>query len=439
MAAQLVCGKGLACMSAMALSPSSALPVPSRTRASLHATALTYLLPRMRRDKGACSFFGGKLRQQARHGAPNLLSAASRAFVTKAEQVDGTNSFTMTQPDDWHLHLRDGGGLSSVVPHTARVFARAGVMPNLTPPVKTCALAGAYRERILANVSPSLKFDPMMLVYLTDNTSPEEVVIAKRSKFILGFKLYPAGATTNSDAGVTSLKKVGPVLETMAELGVPLCVHGEVTDPAVDVFDRERVFIETVLTPLLDRLPNLRVVMEHITTRDAAMFVESAPPNVAATITPQHLLLNRNDILVGGLKPHHYCLPVLKREKHRLALLEAATSGNPKYFLGTDSAPHERATKESECGCAGCFTAHAAIELYAHAFEQVGALDKLEAFASFHGADFYGLPRNTTKITLSQSQGPWTVPYAYEYGGQGGLVVPLWAGRDLKWSATVNR
>ena len=337
---------------------------------------------------------------------------------------------TLTRPDDWHLHLRDGEALAAVLPHTARQFARAIVMPNLKPPVTTVEQAAAYRERILAALPAGLAFEPLMTLYLTDNTPATEIAKAKASGFVHAVKLYPAGATTNSDAGLTAIDKAYDVFAAMEAEGLPLLVHGEVTDPAIDLFDREKVFIDTVLAPLLARFPKLRVVMEHITTRDAAEFVASAGDNVAATLTAHHLLYNRNAIFQGGVRPHWYCLPVLKRETHRQALVEAAISGSPKFFLGTDSAPHARLAKEAACGCAGCYTAYAAIELYAEAFEQAGALDKLEAFASFNGPDFYRLPRNSGTITLAKEA--WTVPAAYDYI-TGDTIVPLRAGEQLSW------
>ena len=337
-----------------------------------------------------------------------------------------------TRPDDWHLHLRDEALMRSVLPDTARQFARAIVMPNLRPPVTTTAQALAYRARILAALPAGTVFEPLMTLYLTDNTSEEEIRKAKQSGIIHAVKLYPAGATTNSDAGVTNLRKVYSALEEMQRCGMPLLVHGEVTDPAVDIFDREAVFIERVLQPLLQDLPKLRVVFEHITTQDAAQFVASAPDNIAATLTAHHLLYNRNAMLAGGIRPHYYCLPVLKRETHREALVQAATSGNKKFFLGTDSAPHAQHTKEAACGCAGCYTAHAAIELYTEAFEQAGALDKLEGFASFYGADFYGLPRNTQSITLRKKE--WQVSASVGFGEH--RLVPLRAGEKMKWKLT---
>ena len=336
---------------------------------------------------------------------------------------------TITRPDDWHLHLRDGDFLCNVLPDTAQRFARAIVMPNLRPPVTTTALAAAYRERILQALPPGLRFEPLMTLYLTDNTAPEEIARAQASGFVHGVKLYPAGATTNSDSGVTDIARCYPTLEAMERHGMPLLVHAEVTDAEVDVFDREKVFIDRHMAPLIARFPGLRVVFEHNTTRDAAQFVAAAPATVGATITVHHLLMNRNALFAGGMRPHHYCLPVLKREEHRQALLAAAVSGSPKFFLGTDSAPHAKSAKESACGCAGMYTAHAAIELYAEAFESVGALERLEAFASFHGADFYGLPRNTDNITLEKQT--WTVPDALPLADD--VVVPLRAGSQVHW------
>lgn len=335
----------------------------------------------------------------------------------------------MTRPDDWHVHLRDGEMLATVLPDTAQRFARAIVMPNLKPPVRTVAEASAYRERILAVLPAEMRFEPLMTLYLTDKTSPEDIRQAKSSGFIHAVKYYPAGATTNSDSGVTDIHRVAAVLETMQEVGLPLLVHGEVTDADIDIFDREAVFIERILVPLLERLPRLRVVLEHITTAQAAAFVTAAAANVAATITVHHLLYNRNAMFQGGIRPHAYCLPVLKRESHRQALVAAATSGNPKFFLGTDSAPHLRHDKESSCGCAGIYSAHAALELYAEVFEQAGALDKLEAFASFHGPDFYGLPRNQAQVTLVKQ--PWTVPAALNAGDH--ALIPLRAGETVGW------
>jgi dihydroorotase len=336
---------------------------------------------------------------------------------------------TITRPDDWHLHLRDGDMLRDVLPDTAKQFARAIVMPNLKPPVTTTEQALAYRSRILAVLPQGMHFEPLMTLYLTDNTLPTEITKAKNSGVIHGVKLYPAGATTNSDAGVTGLEKCEAVLEAMQKQGLPLLVHAEVTDSDVDVFDREAVFIERHMIPLAKKFPGLKIVFEHITTKNAVDFVTSAPGNIAATITSHHLLLNRNAMFTGGMRPHHYCLPVLKREPHRQMLIAAATSGNPKFFLGTDSAPHSKSSKESACGCAGMYTAHAAIELYAEAFERVAALEKLEAFASFYGADFYGLPRNTGKITLVKES--WTVPATLKFVGE--ELVPFRAGEKMGW------
>jgi len=337
----------------------------------------------------------------------------------------------ITRPDDWHLHLRDGEALQYTVPHAARQFTRAIVMPNLKPPVTTALQSWEYYEAIRAEAAKiDSLFQPLMTLYLTDNTPAKEVSEAVKSKLVFAFKLYPAGATTNSDLGLTSIEKAYDTIAEMERLGLPLLVHGEVTDPSIDIFDREAVFIDTVLAPLLERFPNLRVVMEHITTKQAAEFVAKAGPNVAATITAHHLLYNRNAIFQGGVRPHWYCLPVLKREEHREALLAAATSGNPKFFLGSDSAPHAKGTKEAACGCAGCYTAYAAIELYAEAFGTAGALDKLEAFASFHGPDWYGLPRNTEQITLVRED--WVMPANFPYVG-GDCLVPLRAGETMQW------
>lgn len=335
----------------------------------------------------------------------------------------------LTQPDDWHVHLRDGAMLGRVVPDTARRFARAVAMPNLVPPVTTTASALAYRERILAAVPVGMRFEPLLTLYLTERTQPSDIATAKASGAVHAVKWYPAGATTNSESGVSDIGRCTEALVAMEAHEVPLLVHGEVTDPAVDVFDRERVFIERHLAPLLERFPRLRVVLEHITTREAVDFVLQAHPGVAATITAHHLLLNRNALFAGGLRPHHYCLPVLKREQHRQALLEAATSGDPKFFLGTDSAPHARHAKESACGCAGIYTAHAAIELYAEAFDLAGALERLEGFASFHGADFYRLPRNPGQITLEARA--WQVPN--QYGEEPDAIVPFRAGDAVRW------
>jgi len=342
------------------------------------------------------------------------------------------NTITIARPDDWHLHLRDGDYLRAVVPDTAKRFARAIVMPNLKPAVTTVALALAYRKRILdalARDNTGARFQPLMTLYLTDNTRPEEIIKSKQIVNVAAVKYYPAGATTNSDAGVTDLARCAAVLEAMQETGLPLLVHGEVTDTAVDIFDRERVFLERVLAPLITRYPRLKVVVEHITTREAATFVMDAPPNIAATITAHHLLLNRNALFAGGMRPHNYCLPVLKREVHREALVAAATSGSPKFFLGTDSAPHATHTKETDCGCAGCYTAHAGIELYAEAFDAAGALDKLEGFASHFGADFYGLPRNRDTLTLVRES--WRVPMDVAYGAE--RLTPFRAGGEVLW------
>jgi dihydroorotase len=335
----------------------------------------------------------------------------------------------LKRPDDWHLHLRDGPAMASVLADTARRFGRAIVMPNLKPPVTTTQQALHYRDRILGELPEGAAFEPLMTLYLTDDTPPEEIGRAKLSGRVHGVKLYPAGATTHSDAGVTRISRCFAALEKMEQLGLPLLIHGESTDPMVDVFDREKAFLEEVLGPIVERFSGLKIVLEHITTRDAVNYVEVTGPNVAATITAHHLLLNRNALFLGGIRPHHYCLPVLKREEHREALVEAATSGNPKFFLGTDSAPHPRADKETGCGCAGIYTAHAAIELYAAAFEEAGALDKLEGFASHHGADFYGLPRNADTIELVREE--WTVPRTLRFGQQ--ELVPLRAGETVPW------
>ncbi|MGQ4877008.1 dihydroorotase [Billgrantia sp. LNSP4103-1] len=339
-------------------------------------------------------------------------------------------AITLTRPDDWHLHLRDGEALAAVVPASARQMGRAIVMPNLRPPVTTTELARDYRERILAARPEGASFEPLMTLYLTDNTPAEEIERAVASGLVHAVKLYPAGATTNSDSGVTDLARCDAAIAAMARLGLPLLVHGEVTDAEIDIFDREAVFIERVMKPLLERHPELKVVFEHITTSDAAEFVAQAPANVAATITAHHLLFNRNHMLVGGIRPHYYCLPILKRERHREALLAAATSGSAKFFLGTDSAPHAQGDKESACGCAGAYTAPAAIEFYATAFEQAGALDRLEGFASHFGPDFYGLPRNADTITLVREE--WTLPASLPYAG-GQRIVPLQAGEKLAW------
>ena len=345
-----------------------------------------------------------------------------------------TDSITITRPDDWHVHLRDGELMASVAGATARQFARAIVMPNLKPPVTTVAMAKAYRARIVAALPKKAAFEPLMTLYLTDDTPGAEIEKAKAAGFVKAVKYYPAGATTHSDSGVTDLRKCDAVLEAMQGAGMPLLIHGEVTDPDIDVFDREAVFLDRTLGGLVKRFPKLKIVVEHITTHEAAVFVERAPENVAATITPQHLLMNRNAIFSGGIRPHHYCLPVLKRESHRRALVKAAISGNPKYFLGTDTAPHARNTKETDSGCAGIYSAHAALELYAEAFEAADALDRLEAFASHFGADFYGLPRNKSKVTLDKSS--WVVPGEYPFGGE--TVVPLRAGQKIAWRLRVE-
>ncbi len=336
---------------------------------------------------------------------------------------------TITRPDDWHLHLRDGATMASVLPHTVHQFARAIVMPNLKPPVTTVALASAYRDRILAALPAGSDFEPLMVLYLTDNTPPDEIRKARDSGFVHAVKLYPAGATTNSDAGVTDLRNCYKTLEVLQETGMPFLVHGEVTDPAIDIFDREAVFIDRVMTPLRRDMPELKVVFEHITTKDAADYVMSSDGPTAATITAHHLLYNRNEIFKGGIRPHYYCLPVLKREIHRQALVAAAVSGSDKFFLGTDSAPHAKGLKEHACGCAGCYTALHALELYAQAFDQAGALDKLEAFASFNGPAFYGLPRNQGNVTLRREN--WTIPAELPMGDT--TVVPLNSGETINW------
>jgi dihydroorotase len=336
---------------------------------------------------------------------------------------------TLLQPDDWHVHLRDGDVLPYTVAATARYFGRAIVMPNLKPPVVDTARARAYRERILANIPSGLIFDPLMTLYLTDATQVEEVIKAKASGFVHALKYYPAGATTNSENGVTDIDKVSAVLETMAEIGMPLLMHGEVTDASIDIFDRENVFINKILKPLTSRFPSLKIVLEHITTAHAVEFVKSTAGQVGATVTAHHLLYNRTDMLAGGIRPHLYCLPILKRNIHQQALIEAVTSGDPRFFLGTDSAPHIRGLKENACGCAGSYTAFAALELYADVFERAGAMDRLEGFASHFGADFYGLPRNKRRIRLEKS--PWTVPADYAFGPE--RVVPLRAGEQLQW------
>jgi dihydroorotase len=343
--------------------------------------------------------------------------------------MSNQSNLTLIRPDDWHVHLRDGVVLADVVPHTAAQFARAIVMPNLKPPVVTTTMAAAYRDRILAAVPQGMKFEPLMTLYLTDNTPPDEIRRATESGFVKGVKLYPAGATTNSDAGVTDIQRCMRTLEVMQETGLPLLIHGEVTDHEVDVFDREAAFIDRILQPLRKSLPALRVVFEHITTKDAVDYVRDADGEIAATITAHHLMYNRNAIFQGGIRPHYYCLPILKREVHRQALVDAATSGSPRFFLGTDSAPHPKGLKEHACGCAGCYTALHAMELYAEVFEAVNALDKLEGFASLFGPDFYRLPRNTEQVTLQKRE--WVIPDELTLGDT--VLVPLDAGRALAW------
>jgi dihydroorotase len=343
--------------------------------------------------------------------------------------LDTSNSLTITRPDDWHLHLRDGAAMASVLPHSARQFGRAIVMPNLKPPVTTTAMAAAYRDRILAALPQGMKFEPLMTLYLTDNTDPDEIRRAKDSGFVHAVKLYPAGATTNSDAGVTDLTRCYKTLEVMQEVGMPFLVHGEVTDQDIDLFDREAVFIDRVMRPLRRDMPALNVVFEHITTKEAAQYVAEAEGPIAATITAHHLLYNRNEIFKGGIRPHYYCLPVLKREEHRQALVKAAISGSARFFLGTDSAPHAIGAKEASCGCAGCYTALHALEMYAEAFERAGALDKLEAFASFHGPAFYRLPRNTDTVTLARES--WTLPATVPMADA--QLAPLNAGEQINW------
>ena len=340
-----------------------------------------------------------------------------------------TKQITITQPDDWHLHLRDNEALARTVPDTARTFGRAIIMPNLRLPVTTIAMAINYHQRILEALPDDNNFQPLMTLYLTDNTRADEIRHAYESGFVHAVKLYPAGATTNSDAGVTDLSLCSQALAEMQRVGMPLLVHGEVTSADIDIFDREKEFIEQVLKPLLNDYPSLKIVFEHITTADAVDFVINSDAHVAATITPHHLLLNRNDLLVGGIHPHHYCLPVLKRNTHQQALIKAATSGDPKFFLGTDSAPHAQQAKENACGCAGIYSSHAAIELYAEAFEAAGALGQLEGFASHFGADFYNLPRNKQTITLSKES--WTVPESYTFSDE--TLIPMRAGESIKW------
>jgi dihydroorotase len=339
---------------------------------------------------------------------------------------------TITRPDDWHAHLRDGDALTTTVPAAARYFGRTIIMPNLVPPATTTDEAAAYRDRILNNRPEASQWQPLMVLYLTDNTTSEEIKKAKESGIVFAAKYYPAGATTNSASGVTRLENIYGVLEAMECVGLPLLLHGEVTDSHIDIFDREAEFIDRHLSTLVERFPQLKIVLEHITTKDGAEFVASARAGVAATITPQHLLFNRNAMLAGGIRPHFYCLPILKRNTHQQALIEAATSGSPKFFLGTDSAPHTKANKETACGCAGCFSHHAPLELYAELFDREGALDRLEGFASHYGADFYGLPRNSDSITLVRS--PWQTPSSVKLGSE--EMTPLWAGETLQWQVT---
>ena len=338
-------------------------------------------------------------------------------------------TLTITRPDDWHTHVRNGALLKTVLPHTAKQFARAIIMPNLKPPVTTVAQALSYRDEIVQAVPVDMDFTPLMTLYLTGATSATDIKLAAESDAVVAFKLYPAGATTNSDAGVANIKAIFPALSALEKYDLPLLIHGEVTDEHCDIFDRERLFIETHLNDIVKNFPALRIVLEHVTTQEAVQFVEAATNTVAATITPQHLLFNRNALLAGGIRPHYYCLPILKREQHRLALVAAATSGSPKFFLGTDSAPHLSSLKETACGCAGCYSAHAAIELYAEAFEGADALDQLEGFASFYGADFYRLPRNTSTVTLEKQS--WIIPSVYGAGDS--TITPLKAGETLSW------
>ena len=340
-----------------------------------------------------------------------------------------SDSISLTKPDDWHVHLRDGGALKTTVPHTAQSFARAIVMPNLKSPITTVSAALEYRDRILAARPKGNTFDPLMTLYLTESLTVNEIDLAQKTDALTGVKYYPAGATTNSESGVTDIVRVYPVLERMADMGVPLLIHGEVPDPSIDIFDREQKFIDTVLIPLVNRYPTLKLVLEHITTSYAVDFIIQQPENVAATITAHHLLFNRNNLLSGGVRPHFYCSPILKHRSHQQALIEAATSGNPKFFLGTDSAPHSRTDKEAECGCAGIYSAPAAIELYAEVFDSHGSLDKLESFASFHGADFYRLPRNKTSIVLQRKE--WQMPENFQRGKD--VVIPIRAGNAIHW------
>ena len=343
-------------------------------------------------------------------------------------------TLTITRPDDWHIHVRNGAVLKTVLPHTARQFARAIIMPNLKPPVTTVTQALAYREEILQAVPAGFDFTPLMTLYLTASTTTAEIKKAAESDSVYAFKLYPAGATTNSDSGVADIKAIYPLLAAMEKHDIPLLIHGEVTDEQCDIFDRERVFVDTSLTDIVDNFPDLRIVVEHVTTTEAVQFVHASGKNIAATITPQHLLFNRNAILAGGIRPHYYCLPIIKREQHRLALVAAATSGNPKFFLGTDSAPHITSLKETACGCAGCYSAHAAMELYAEVFDRSGSLDKLEGFSSFFGADFYRLPRNSGTVTLKKTT--WTVPDAY--GVNEHSITPLKANEELNWKMSLD-
>lgn len=342
-------------------------------------------------------------------------------------------TLTLLKPDDWHLHIRSGAALKSIIAMTAAQMGRAIIMPNLTPPITTATQAQAYRHEILAALPTNSTFQPLMVLYLTDNTTPKDIQSA-HSNGVIAVKLYPQGATTNSNSGVTYIKLLYPTLETMQKLNMPLLIHGEVTHPDIDIFDREAVFIDQILIQIVHDFPALKIVFEHITTQNAVDFVRETSPNIAATITPQHLLNNRNDMLVGGIKPHFYCLPILKRAKHQTALIKAATSANPKFFLGTDSAPHAKHDKESACGCAGVFSAPHAIELYAQAFDQAKALDKLEGFASKFGADFYNLPHNTTTLTLQKR--PWTVPPEFKFGNS--VIVPFMAGKTLNWTSNTT-
>lgn len=364
-----------------------------------------------------------------------LADHPRRRFVQwqqKAWIMEAMDTLTLTRPDDWHLHVRQGALLRSVVPDTARQFARAIIMPNLTPPVATVARALAYRDEILAAVPPGVSFEPLMTLYLTEDTTPDEIQRAAECPHVHAVKLYPAGATTNAASGVRDIEKVYPVIEAMEKHDLPLLMHGEVVDSEIDIFDREAVFIDRHLTPLVGHFPRLRMVMEHITTESAVSFIEAQPDNLAATITAHHLLLNRNAMFEGGLRPHHYCLPLIKRERHRHALVEAATSANPKFFLGTDSAPHPKGAKQAECGCAGIYTARHALAFYAEVFDRAGALDKLEGFASLYGADFYRLPRNTDTLTLTRQT--VNVPETVDFGGEPG--VPLRAGGQVGWSVS---